>query len=338
MSKETKPTQKSARPSARPANSGTGKGPRPSGQRRMSQTAIARRKQRRRKALLLRALLLLCVIVVIAGVVALVTRNKNKGNTDTKPQETASALETEDAADDTAEAGSSEGQEETGDTAAEESSGEEDSKVPSDLPDINVDDWEFILANPWNSVEDYTPTVGTIEGIQLDERIIPAMQQFVADCRAAGNTVFLSSGYRDYDTQTFLFNRKVEQYGDEDVAATIVARPGTSEHQTGLAADITDQYYETKNESLEYTAMYQWMFAHCQEYGFILRFPKGRDDVTGIIYEPWHFRYVGVDAATYIMEHELTLEEFLAYYKDIAGPDTSDAAEENTNENTGETG
>ena len=304
----------------------------------MSQTAIARRKQRRRKALLLRALLLLCVIVVIAGVVALVTRNKNKGNTDTKPQETASALETEDAADDTAEAGSSEGQEETGDTAAEEPSGEEDSKVPSDLPDINVDDWEFILANPWNSVEDYTPTVGTIEGIQLDERIIPAMQQFVADCRAAGNTVFLSSGYRDYDTQTFLFNRKVEQYGDEDVAATIVARPGTSEHQTGLAADITDQYYETKNESLEYTAMYQWMFAHCQEYGFILRFPKGRDDVTGIIYEPWHFRYVGVDAATYIMEHELTLEEFLAYYKDIAGPDTSDAAEENTNENTGETG
>lgn len=303
----------------------------------MSQTAIARRKQRRRKALLLRALLLLCLIAVIAGVVALVTRNKNKGNTDVKPQETASVRETEDAGPNETES-TSEASAGTEEEASGEETGSEEAKsnVPSDLPDINVDDWEFILANPWNSVEDYTPTVGTIEGIQLDERIIPAMQQFVADCRAAGNTVFLSSGYRDYDTQTFLFNRKVEQYGDEAVAATIVARPGTSEHQTGLAADITDQYYETKNESLEYTAMYQWMFAHCQEYGFILRFPKGRDDVTGIIYEPWHFRYVGVEAATYIMEHDLTLEEFLAYYKDIAGPGTPDSTEENTPEETGE--
>ena len=80
------------------------------------------------------------------------------------------------------------------------------------------------------------------------------------------------------------------------------------------------------------------MAEHCQEYGFILRYPADKEDLTEINYEPWHMRYVGNPAATYIMEHELTLEEFLAYYKDIAGPDTSDAAEENTNENTGETG
>ena len=61
--------------------------------------------------------------------------------------------------------------------------------------------------------------------------------------------------------------------------------------------------------------MYQWMSAHCQEYGVIVRFPKGKEDVTGIIYEPWHFRYVGVEAATYIMEHDLTLEEFLELYE-----------------------
>jgi hypothetical protein len=70
--------------------------------------------------------------------------------------------------------------------------------------------------------------------------------------------------------------------------------------------------------------MYQWMEAHCQEYGFIVRFPDGKEDITGIIYEPWHFRYVGVEAATYIMEHNLTLEEFVALYKDdVAGADTT---------------
>ena len=70
-----------------------------------------------------------------------------------------------------------------------------------------------------------------------------------------------------------------------------------------------------KDASLENTEMYQWMSQHCDEYGFIVRFPKGREDITGIIYEPWHFRYVGKEAAAYIMEHDLTLEEFLELYQ-----------------------
>lgn len=107
----------------------------------------------------------------------------------------------------------------------------------------------------------------------------------------------------------------MEQYGSEEEAAAIVAPPGTSEHQTGLACDITDQYYELKNSSLEDTALFQWMSQHCQEYGFIVRYPKDKEDVTGIIYEPWHFRYVGEEAAAYIMEHGLCLEEFLALYE-----------------------
>ena len=139
------------------------------------------------------------------------------------------------------------------------------------------------------------------------------MQEFVAAARAEGLSVYLSSGYRDYATQNYLYQRKVGQYGEE-VAKTIVAPPGTSEHQTGLACDITDHYYEFKDSSLENTALYQWMSQHCQEYGFIVRFPKGKEDITGIIYEPWHFRYVGVEAATYIMENDLCLEEFLELY------------------------
>ena len=122
------------------------------------------------------------------------------------------------------------------------------------------------------------------------------------------------------DLQKYLFEKKCEEY-DEETAATIVARPGTSEHQTGLAADITEEDYEYKSAILEDTAMYQWMEAHCQDYGFIVRFPDGKEDITGIIYEPWHFRYVGVEVAKYMTENDLCLEEFVSLYRDIYSAD-----------------
>ncbi len=184
----------------------------------------------------------------------------------------------------------------------------------TDLPDIDINSWEYVLVNADHSIGEYAPELGEIEGQKLDQRILEPMQKFVGDARAEGLSVFLSSGYRGYEEQQYLFNRKVEQYGEEQ-AATIVSRPGTSEHQTGLACDITDEYYELKNESLENTALYQWMSRHCQEYGFIVRYPKDKEEITGIIYEPWHFRYVGVEAATYMVEHNLCLEEFVALYQ-----------------------
>ena len=162
----------------------------------------------------------------------------------------------------------------------------------------------------------YTPELAEVEGGQkMDARVVDAMREFIAAARAAGNSVVINSTYRDYATQSYLFERKVAQYGgNRAVAATIVAPPGTSEHQTGLCADIADQFYSTKDRSLENTATFQWMKAHCAEYGFILRFPDGKEDITGIMYEPWHFRYVGREAAEYIMENDLCLEEFLALY------------------------
>ena len=183
-----------------------------------------------------------------------------------------------------------------------------------DRPEIDPDDWRYILANPWNEIGEYTPVLVSLEGQQFDERIVDDMQEFAQAARDEGLSVFLSSGYRSYGTQSYLYRRKVDEYG-EAVAQTIVARPGTSEHQTGLCCDITDRYYEMKDASLENTELYQWMSEHCGEYGFIVRFPKGKEEVTGIIYEPWHFRYVGEEAATYIMEHDLTLEEFLELYE-----------------------
>ena len=183
------------------------------------------------------------------------------------------------------------------------------------LPDVDLTSWELRVANLENNIGEYAPELEIIENNQsFDTRAAQPLRDFIATARAEGLSVYLSSTYRDYATQNYLYNRKVAQYGEE-VAKTIVAPPGTSEHQLGLSADITDRYYEFKDSSLENTELYKWMSAHCQEYGFIVRYPKDKEDVTGIIYEPWHFRYVGVEAATYIMEHGLCLEEFVALYE-----------------------
>lgn len=200
-----------------------------------------------------------------------------------------------------------------------EATPEQEPEVPetqeSELPLVDLSSWELVLANATHSIETYAPQTAEVEGMPVDHRIVEPLTAFLQAARDQGLSVYLSSAYRDYDNQAYLFNRKVEQYGgDETAAAAIVAPPGTSEHQTGLACDITDQYYELKTHDLENTALYQWMSKHCQEYGFIVRYPKDKEDVTGIIYEPWHFRYVGVAAATYIMEHGLTLEEFHDLY------------------------
>ena len=148
------------------------------------------------------------------------------------------------------------------------------------------------------------------------QRLKAQAEKEAAAARAEGLSVCLSSAYRSYNEQTYLFNRKVSQCGgDEAAAARIVNRPGTSEHQLGLCADITDKFYEVKTRDLEKTALYQWMYAHCQDYGFILRYPADKQDITGVMYEPWHFRYVGKEAAAYIMGNGLCLEEFLDLYK-----------------------
>ena len=152
----------------------------------------------------------------------------------------------------------------------------------------------------------------------VDLRIAQALVDFTQGCKAAGLPVYLSSGYRSYSEQQYLFNRKVGQGYSEEVAKTIVAYPGTSEHQTGLCCDITDYYRETKDSSLAQTATYQWLCEHCTEYGFVVRYPEDKsgsaDSITGIIYEPWHFRYVGVEAAKYMTDNNLCLEEFTELY------------------------
>lgn len=187
------------------------------------------------------------------------------------------------------------------------------------LPQVDLDSWELMLVNADNPLpEDYAPTeiayVGDSQCPQ-DSRIAQALEDFAQGARDQGLPVYLSSGYRTYSEQQGLFRNMVNREGSEEAAAKIVSRPGTSEHQTGLACDITDIYRELKTHDLENTETYRWMKEHCHEYGFIVRYPEDKSDITGVIYEPWHFRYVGMEAAEYIMKNGLCLEEFLALYQ-----------------------
>lgn len=197
--------------------------------------------------------------------------------------------------------------------------------TPEGLPDIDLTEWKYILVNPDNLIgSDFVPEISLLEGAQyFDSRAVDDLEQMIADARAAGLSVYLQSSYRNYSVQNYLFNGKVSQKQDAglsydeavEAAKRIVAYPGSSEHQTGLAADIVDKYYQYMNESLANTELSKWLYAHCAEYGFIMRYPEDKQDITGVMYEPWHFRYVGQEAAEYIMEKGLCLEEFLALYE-----------------------
>ena len=131
------------------------------------------------------------------------------------------------------------------------------------------------------------------------------------DAAKNGLTLRAFSTYRDYDRQKVLYERYSDADG-KDYADTYSARPGFSEHQTGLAFDIggpnpNDDAQMTFEKTKEFT----WLFNNAYKYGFILRYPKDKEDITGFMYEPWHYRYVGQDAALEISELNLTLDEYL---------------------------
>ena len=186
---------------------------------------------------------------------------------------------------------------------------------------VPVDSWQLLLVNRWHSLpEDYSVQLVELRnGFQVDERCYPDLQDMMDACRAAGNDPLICSSYRTWEKQEQLFENKVSRleaqgYRGETArleAAKTVAVPGTSEHQLGLALDIVDRSNQNLDESQEDTAVQQWLMKHSWEYGFILRFPTGKSDVTGIIYEPWHYRYVGKEAAKEIYDRGICLEEYL---------------------------
>ena len=182
-------------------------------------------------------------------------------------------------------------------------------------------DWRLLLVNPWNALpEDYEVELATLSnGLQVDARIYDDLSDMLTDCRAAGLSPIVCSAYRTEATQTRLYNNKVARVRASGVpedqveaeAARWVAKSGTSEHQTGLALDIVAASYQILDEKQEDTAEQQWLMENSWKYGFILRYPSEKSDVTGIGYEPWHYRYVGKAAAAEIHRTGVCLEEYL---------------------------
>ena len=186
---------------------------------------------------------------------------------------------------------------------------------------LSKDDWQLVLVNKQHPVpEDYTFTLGTIKGtMKCDVRIIDDLMDMMQAARADGIKLVICSPYRDYNRQTVLFDRKIDYYMGKGysymesykLASMTVTVPGASEHQIGLALDIVSTSYSALETGFGDTKAGQWLKENCDQYGFILRYPQGKEYITGIQYEPWHFRYVGKEAASTIMENEITLEEFL---------------------------
>lgn len=138
-----------------------------------------------------------------------------------------------------------------------------------------------------------------------------AFHRLVEEARAEGVEVLMTTAYRSYEFQQILYNNYVANEGQE-AADTFSAKPGKSEHQTGLAVDVSAQSvgYQLTTE-FENTKEGKWLAENAHKYGFIIRFPKGKEDITGYMYEPWHLRYVGGFAAQEIYEQGITLEEYL---------------------------
>ncbi len=141
--------------------------------------------------------------------------------------------------------------------------------------------------------------------------------QMVEAARADGIDFVMTTAYRSYGFQSILWNNAINRYGSEEAANTLVAKPGQSEHQSGLAVDISsaeNNYQLTEN--FGNTEAGKWVAAHAAEYGFILRYPADKTDLTGYSFEPWHVRYVGKTAAEEITEQGIVFEEYVEQLKD----------------------
>lgn len=146
----------------------------------------------------------------------------------------------------------------------------------------------------------------TSEERKVSKKMAEALEQLISDARKEGIYLLGNSGYRSYRYQKKLYNDRVKKDGKE-LADAYVAKPGYSEHQTGLAIDITNR----QRYFVQGTIEAEWLKNNCYKYGFIIRYPQGKESITGINYEPWHIRYVGEEAAKYINNNNITLEEYL---------------------------
>ena len=191
---------------------------------------------------------------------------------------------------------------------------------------LDSDYQNLLLVNGWNPLPEDFDYEGHLTEIpqkyikgsltQIDKDIWPYLKAMLDDARSEGIDIGVWSPYRSYATQKWLFEKQVKKQiangvsesVAEDKAATIVARPGTSEHNTGLALDIN-----CANDSFENTKAYKWLQENAEDYGFVMRYSKEKQPKTGVIHESWHWRFVGINAAREMNDLGFCLEEYVEY-------------------------
>ena len=176
--------------------------------------------------------------------------------------------------------------------------------------------WNLILVNRNSYIpDDYKVELTELSnGEKVDSRIYPELQEMFNDARAQGYGLFVREGYRTQEEQQQLMDEKIEAYENEGkskseakkLAEQWVAIPGTSEHQLGIAVDINADTTKSSSDDV-----YNWLAENAHTYGFIKRYPSNKTDITGVINEPWHYRYVGKEVASEIYSQGICLEEYI---------------------------
>ena len=191
--------------------------------------------------------------------------------------------------------------------------------APSEpLPNVDINGWEFTLANSFNSITEFRPEHGSILGFtvdfgECDARIVDDAIAFQDAARNAGFSVHYDEFYICYEWAELRYRNKVGELGSAIEACKQVAGPGVGDHQTALGADFVELYGYGYDEVSD--EAFNWLVANCADYGFILRYPEGKEMYYGYACpHRAHFRYVGHEAARYIMENDLCLEEFILLY------------------------
>ena len=202
----------------------------------------------------------------------------------------------------------------------------DDNPTVAILEDYEFDssDWRLVLINKQHPIpENYDFKLGTIvEDMRCDERIISDLLNMMRAAKNDGIILKIKSPYRTDSRQEYNFNARIKRYMGQGysymeaykLTSQVITVPGASEHQIGLALDITCDTYDSLTQGFGDTKAGKWLAEHSCEYGFTLRYPQGKEYITSIEYEPWHFRYVGREAATIMRDEEMCLEEFWDRY------------------------
>lgn len=203
-------------------------------------------------------------------------------------------------------------------------------KLNQALPkDVKPSDWDLLLVNGDHKLPDnYKPQLTYIGGQRIDKRVAPYYKEMATAAKKAGYPLTIVSSYRSPDYQQKIYNEQIQMYLNQGKSkkeaqketADYMTKPGTSEHHTGLSVDVLETGYYEKGGTLDSSygkeKSAQWLEKNCAKYGFIVRYPEGKEKITNIHYEPWHLRYVGKVNAEYIMSHHLTLEEYIDQLKE----------------------